>query len=88
MTNRDIAKVSGLSVATIKRLYALDRWDSVPIKTAFLFSMACGVDLMRLQRMAAVLRKRDPRYLRKIQHPGLRNLLYGKILGVKDGSGG
>lgn len=87
MTNADIAHVSGLSRATIKRLYRLDRWDSVPLKTAFLYSMACGVDLMRPWITLDFIRRRKATHMKNVRHPGTRNLLYRRLLsGNKNGT--
>lgn len=50
LNTMEIAKASGLSVATVKRYARLRSWSTVPIARAQAFASACGHDLLRPNR--------------------------------------
>ncbi len=65
LSERDIAKRSGLARDYVRRLSRLTAWDQVPTKTVQRFSDACGVNLLAPWRHVHWLRRRKTAWLKK-----------------------
>lgn len=50
ITNKQIAKASGLSLAMISRISRKPSWKTIPVGIAQRFAEACGHDLLRPRR--------------------------------------
>lgn len=50
LTDVEIAKASGLSVPTVRRIASLKSWRTLKIDVAHRFAKACGHDLLRPRR--------------------------------------
>lgn len=58
MTNAEIARKSGLSIANVDKLARARNWNHCTLKTVAAFAMGCGVDLLRPRRHLDYLRRR------------------------------
>lgn len=67
MTDAELAKRSGLPIATIKALSYTSSWDDIPVGVMLSFTRACGVlldDRMSLKRQYQLLRNGKGGWLR------------------------
>lgn len=55
---REIAKRSGLPLATVSRIAYLRTWDSLSLGVIERFSLACGVDVLHPRRHVDWLKRR------------------------------
>jgi hypothetical protein len=79
MTHADIAKVSGLSLSTVKDYSFRTTWANRPVGSADAFAEACGVDLMDVERHTEFLRRRQWVHVFKAKSPKQR-AMYASLL--------
>lgn len=65
MSLSDIAKRSGLSKSTVSNISARDKFDGIPIDTVSAYSMACGVNHLKLERQLDFIRRRPMAHLKR-----------------------
>lgn len=73
LSTREIAKRSGIPVATVGKISKLKSWATVPIGVAEKFAKACGVNLSQPSKTIKWLRKAKMSHIR-FSNPKQRKL--------------
>ena len=81
MTNREIAKVSGLSIGTIKKLSRRLTWNQTTTEVVWRFTLACGLDLRRPREAITAFKRCRMFYLRR-KLPAAQKELYNRLLSM------
>ena len=76
LTNRELAKKSGLSLKRVGEISKKTSWGSVNIRQAASFTEACGVDTVNQWRVRKyLLRREGPKMAHVSRAPNKRYLL-------------
>lgn len=86
MSNHDIAYISGLARCTVSKLSQLTSWRTVPVETAFKFSMACGVNLLNQERTRKFIRHTKLTHMENSRSPQQKKLLKSLLDKLATGS--
>jgi transcriptional regulator with XRE-family HTH domain len=78
ISQRQLARRSGLSRATIDRLSHKKRWDDVPLAQVVQFSEGCGIDLLRPKSSVRDKLKRSKQYIARLAPKQRR--MYARLL--------
>lgn len=86
MTTEQIARISGLSLMTVKNISRLRSWSSVKVDVADRFMIACGVNPLQQRRHIAYLKRtlNDSKTgFRHISDPRIRGYMISLMTGAR-----